>query len=343
MGLSITWFILIAVLWAGFMVLEGFDLGVGMLHAVVGRTPEERNAAVETIGPFWDGNEVWLIVAGAGTFAAFPDWYATMFSAFYRALLLLLVALIVRGVSFEFREKVVQQRWRTTWRWCLSIGSLLIPLLVGVALGDLLVGIPINSQKEFTGNFFDLLTPYGIFVGITFVLLCLVHGALFLSLKSTGELKERSSRVASRLAPLMAAAVIGYAIWTLVLSHKGDLPSLLELIAVMGALAATWCAWERQHGLAFAATTITIASAVLGLFADLYPRVMVSSTNTAYNLTVSNSTSGQYALKVMTVVAVLLLPVVLVYQGWTYHVFRNRVRVPSQPGPPTAPAQTQPQ
>ncbi|HTR69743.1 MAG TPA: cytochrome d ubiquinol oxidase subunit II [Mycobacteriales bacterium] len=341
MGLSITWFILIAILWAGFFVLEGFDLGVGMLHSVVGRTEEERNAAVATIGPFWDGNEVWLIVAGAGMFAAFPSWYATMFSAFYLPLVLLLVALIVRGVSFEFREKVHQARWRTTWQWCLTIGSLLIPLLAGVAIGDLLAGIPIDAHQEFTGNFFDLLTPYGLYVGVTFTLLCLVHGALFLALKSTGTVRQRSERLAAMLSPVMAVAVIGFTIWTLTQSNRGDLPSLLELIAIMGSLAAVWLAWEQIYGWAFAATTVTVACSVLAVFADLYPRVMVSSTSARYNLTVTNTTSSHYALTVMTIVAVTLLPFVLAYQGWTYYVFRARVRV-SDETPPAVPAQSQP-
>src|SRR5450755_4338418 len=173
MHLHTLWFILLAVLWVGFFVLEGFDFGVGVLHKIVGKTEIVRRVAVNAIGPFWDGNEVWLIVAGAGTFAAFPNWYATMFSALYLALLLVLVALMIRGVAFEWRGKSDDPRWRATWGWCTTIGSLLIPLLLGVGLGDLLGGLPINSSHEYTGNFFDLLTPYGLWTGVTLVALCL--------------------------------------------------------------------------------------------------------------------------------------------------------------------------
>src|SRR5277367_1652103 len=180
MQLHTIWFVIIAIFWVGFFVLEGFDFGVGVLHTIVGKTDLERRVALNTIGPWWDGNEVWLIVAGAGMFAAFPLWYATMFSALYLALLLVLFALMARGVAFEFKGKRESERWRSTWQWCTTLGSLLIPLLLGVGLGDLLVGLPINSNQEFTGDFFDLLTPYGLFTGVTLLALCLLHGATFL-------------------------------------------------------------------------------------------------------------------------------------------------------------------
>ena len=188
------WFIVIAVLWTGFFVLEGFDFGVGMLHGVVGRDEAGRRAAINTIGPLWDGNEVWLIVAGAAMFAAFPGWYATMFSGLYLALVLLLAALIVRGVSFEYRGKRDAARWRRTWDVLLTVGSVLAPLLIGIALGDLLHGLPIDSSQDYTGSFWDLLQPYGVFTGITLVLICLLHGATFLCLKTTGDMRERSGR-----------------------------------------------------------------------------------------------------------------------------------------------------
>ena len=190
------WFIVIAVLWTGFFILEGFDFGVGMLHGVVGTDDAGRRAAINTIGPLWDGNEVWLIVAGAAMFAAFPGWYATMFSAFYLALVLLLASLIVRGVSFEYRGKRDAVRWRRTWDVLLTAGSVLAPLLIGVALGDLLHGLPINSSQNYTGSFWDLLQPYALFTGVTLVLICLLHGATFLCLKTTGDMRERSGRLA---------------------------------------------------------------------------------------------------------------------------------------------------
>src|SRR6202451_2767573 len=214
------WFIVIAVLWTGFFVLEGFDFGVGMLHGLVGKDEAGRRAAINTIGPLWEGNEVWLIVAAAAMFAAFPGWYATMFSSFYLLLVLLLASLIVRGVSFEYRGKRNAVRWRRTWDVLLTAGSLLAPLLIGVGLGDLLHGLPINSSQNFTGSFWTLLQPYAVFTGVTLVLICLLHGATFLSLKTTGDMHDRSGRLARWVAPFTAAAVIGFAIWPNVSSTR---------------------------------------------------------------------------------------------------------------------------
>ncbi|HEV2918389.1 MAG TPA: cytochrome d ubiquinol oxidase subunit II, partial [Actinomycetota bacterium] len=215
------WFGVLVVFWTGFLVLEGFDFGVGMLHGVVGRDERGRRLAIQTIGPLWDGNEVWLIVAGAGTFAAFPGWYATMFSGFYFAFLLLLMALIVRGVSFEFYGKRDSARWRRAWDAATTGGSLLAPLLIGVALGNLLHGVPIGTNQEYAGTFTDLLNPYSLFTGVTVVLLCLLHGASFLTLKTAGELRERAVRVGRRIAPVAAAAVLGFVVWTQVMAGQG--------------------------------------------------------------------------------------------------------------------------
>ncbi len=331
------WFIVITVLWMGFFILEGFDFGVGMLHGIVGKDESGRRAAINTIGPLWDGNEVWLIVAGAAIFAAFPGWYATMFSGFYLALVVLLAALIVRGVSFEYRGKRAAERWRRTWDVVLTASSLLAPLLIGVALGDLLHGLPINSQQEYTGSFFDLLQPYGLFTGITLVLICMLHGATFLCLKTTGEMRERSGRLARRVAPVTGLAVLGFVIWTHVTASTAFLLSPIELLAVLAAAAAVWLVWERHEGFAFAATTVTIAACIAAIFTGLYPNVMVSSTSAAYNLTVHNTASGAYSLKVMTVVVIIFLPFVLAYQTWTYYVFRRRIsKQEFQPSPQQA-------
>ena len=319
------WFILITILWTGFFVLEGFDFGVGMLHSAVGRNDAERRAAINTIGPLWDGNEVWLIVAGAAMFAAFPGWYATMFSAFNLALVLLLAALIARGLSFEYRGKRDSPDWRRTWDWLLTVSSVLAPLLIGVALGDLLNGLPINSAQNYTGTFWDLLKPYGLFTGVTLVLICALHGATFLSLKTTGAMHERSRQLARRIAPFTTAAVIGFAIWTHVAHSNTFFLNPVELLAILAVLAAFWLVYDQRDGFAFAATTITMASAILAIFTGLYPNVMVSSTNAANNLTANNTASPAYPLKVMSVVAIILLPVVLIYQSWTYYVFRRRV------------------
>ena len=325
MSLTQFWFIVIAVLWTGFFVLEGFDFGVGMLHAVLARDEAGRRATVNTIGPLWDGNEVWLIVAAAAMFAAFPGWYATMFSAFYLALVLLLVALIVRGISFEYRGKVTSPRWRHTFDGLMTGGSLAAPLLIGLALGDLLHGLPIDKSQEYTGSFWTLLQPYGIYTGVTLVALCVLHGSTFLGLKTTGGLRQRATRLAHRAAPVTGLLVLGFAIWTHVSSGKGVLPNPVEIAAVLAVFAATWLATENSVGWAFAATTFAMAATVLSIFTELYPRVMVSSTSPAYNLTISNTASGSYSLKLMTIVVVIFLPVVLLYQAWTYYVFRQRI------------------
>jgi cytochrome bd ubiquinol oxidase subunit II len=326
------WFILIAILWIGFFVLEGFDFGVGVLHTLVGRSDGERRAALATIGPWWDGNEVWLIVAGAGMFAAFPGWYATMFSALYLALLLVLVALIARGAAFEFRGKSEDPRWRRTWTCCTTLGSLLIPLLLGVGLGDLLVGLPIDSSHDFTGSFFDLLTPYGLWTGVTLLGLSLLHGATFLKLRTSGELRKRASTAARPLGLLAVALVVGFVVWTRVVVGHTQVPGPVEVLAVIAVIfAARLARSERHDGWAFAASAVAIAATVGSIFIDLYPHVMVSSTSAAYDLTVNNSASGHYALVVMTVVTVLSLPLVLLYQGWSFYVFRGRVKAPVAP------------
>src|SRR5271165_2484923 len=327
MSLHTVWFIIVATFWCGFFFLEGFDFGVGILHTVVGKTDGERRMVINTIGPFWDGNEVWLIVAGAAIFAAFPQWYATMFSTFYLALLLVLVALIGRGVSFEFRAKRDDPRWRATWTWCLTIGSALIPLLLGLALADLLNGLPINSQHEYTGTFWDLLTPFGLWTGVALLALCVMSGAAFLTLKTTGIVKDRADAVGRRASWVAAALVIGFVVWSTI-EISGFLPNPVAIVAGIAALATIWLTHDGRHGWAFAATVVATVSTVATLFINLYPNVMVSSTNPAYNLTVSNASASSYALKVMTVVAVIFVPLVLVYQGWNYWVFRRRLTSP---------------
>ena len=326
MTLVTFWFIVLVVFWTGFLVLEGFDFGVGMLHGLVGRDDQGRALALQTIGPLWDGNEVWLIVAGAGTFAAFPGWYATMFSGFYLAMVLLLVALILRGLSFEFAGRRDGARWRRAWAAATTYGSLLVPLLIGVALGNLLHGVPIGADQEYAGNFIDLLNGYSLFCGLTVVLLCLLHGASYLALRTSGEVRGRALGVGCRIALPAAAAVAGFVIWTQALAGDGSPLSLLPGgVAVLAVLAAAWQVGRGRDGLAFAATAVTMAATVVTLFVALYPRVMVSTLGAANDLTVTNTASSPYSLKVMSVAAAILFPVVLLYQGWTYHVFRRRV------------------
>ena len=330
MDLQIFWFVLIAVLWAGYFVLEGFDFGVGMLLPFVPGDEEERTTMLESIGPVWDGNEVWLIVAGGATFAAFPAWYATMFSGFYLALLLVLVFLIIRVVSFEWRGKHEHSRWRSTWAWANTIGSFGAALVWGIGLANLVHGVPIDSDGDFAGGLRDLFSPYTVFAGIAVVLLFAFHGATFLSLRTTGELYERA-RTASRLLGVPAAAAAStFVLWTVnVAMNRNDkdlFPPVLPAAITIGALfVAVAFAYLGRPGRAFAMTALGTIAAVATLFTSLYPRVMVSSPDFANSLTVDGASSSHYALAVMTVVALTITPLVLLYQGWTYYVFRRRL------------------
>ena len=332
MTLGEFWFIVVAVLWVGFFILEGFDFGVGMLHSFLGRTDIERRVLINTIGPVWDGNEVWLIVAGAAIFAAFPGWYATMFSALYLAVVLLLIALMVRGLTFEYQRKFDDPRWRSFWRWGMVVGSALIPFLLGVALGDLLHGLPINSQHEYTGGFWQLLTPFGLWMGLTMVVLSLLMGSTYLTLKTTGEIQARAQRAATGIAAVAVVVSFGFFTWVHVGLSTGFVPEPLEALALMAVVAAAWLTSAKADGWAFAAAAVGIGGTVGSIFTELFPRVMISTTNTAYNLTVDNTASPPYTLKVMTVIAVILLPVVVVYQAWAYHVFRARLSAPKVGG-----------
>ena len=333
MGLAELWFVALAVVWVLFLLLEGFDFGVGMLHGIVGRDEEGRREAIGSIAPVWDGNEVWLVLAVGGTFAAFPAWYATMFSAFYPLVLLALVGLIVRGVSFEFRAHAGSDRGRRVWSATLTAGSLVTPLALGTALADLLAGVPLDDRQEFVGDVGDLVGPYAVYTGVTITLICLLHGAAFLSLKTAGDVRARSARIAGLLGPGVAVVVTGFAVWTRFGHGRGLLLSLVELAAVIAAIAAAVLCRAGRWPAAFAATTLTMAAVVGSIFGELAPRVMVSSLGPAGDLTIANSSSSPYALTVMTVVLAVLLPVVLVYQGWTYVVFRRRL---TRTGPATA-------
>jgi cytochrome d ubiquinol oxidase subunit II len=345
------WFVIVAVFWVGFFILEGFDFGVGMLHSFVGRNELEKRIAVNSIGPVWDGNEVWLVVAGAATFAAFPGWYATMFSTFYLAMVLILVALIIRGMSFEFRGKIKDPRWRAAWQWSLTIGSALIPLLLGTALGDLLYGLPINSAGDYTGTFLGLLVPFGLYTGVTLTILCLFLGATYLTLKTLGELRERMAKLSGRLGWLAAVAVLGWVTWSHLGLNEGFVPKPIDALALVAVAAGAWFAESRAEGAAFTSGAVAIGSVVASIFFDLFPQVMVSSTNALYSLTVADSASPDYTLKVMTVVAVLFTPVVLAYQAWSLWIFRKRLgaapsavsaeSVPTEPVP-TEPVPTEP-
>ncbi len=338
MELTTVWFLLIAVLWTGYLFLEGFDFGVGILLPVVGRTDAERRVVINTIGPVWDGNEVWLLVAGGATFAAFPNWYATLFSGFYLALLLILVALIVRGVAFEYRSKRDNPVWRAWWDRAIVFGSALPALLWGVALANVVHGVPIDAAGNYTGDLLTLLNPYGLLGGVVTLGLFTLHGAHFLTLRTTGEVRQRAQRVASMLAPVVIVAGAAFLVWTQLGLGKTWTwaPVAVGAVALVGSAVANRAG---RDGWAFLGTGVTIAMAVVVLFGSLYPNVMPSSTDPAFNLTIDNASSTSYTLTVMTWVAVLLTPVVLLYQGWTYWVFRRRIGVGSLP-PDRAPTST---
>jgi cytochrome d ubiquinol oxidase subunit II len=325
MELTTVWFVLIAILWAGYFLLEGFDFGVGILLPVLGRDDRERRLLINTIGPVWDGNEVWLIVAGGATFAAFPEWYATLFSGFYLPLLLILVSLILRGVAFEYRGKRDDAGWRRAWDACIIGGSLVPAILWGVAFGNIVRGVPLDANHEYAGGFFTLLNPYALLGGLTTLVLFVLHGAVFLALKTDGEMRQRAGRLAARLALPAIAVAAAFLLWT-GLAHDDAIGRALSVAAALTLIGAFLATRVRREGWAFLATGATIVLAVFALFVTLFPDVMPAGV-AANSLTVDNASSTPYTLKVMTWVAVAFTPIVLVYQGWTYWVFRKRLTV----------------
>lgn len=330
MDLNIVWFVLIGVLYVGFFVLEGFDFGVGMLLPFLGKNDTERRVIINTIGPHWDGNEVWLLTAGGATFAAFPEWYATLFSGFYLPLFLLLMALILRGVAFEFRSKDDSPTWRKLWDWAIFIGSALPALLLGVAFANLVRGVPIDAQMQYTGGFFNLLNLYALLGGLSTVGVFLLHGAVFLGMKTTGEVMGRAQKAANRfwlpVVFLLVLLLVGTYLQTDILERLGVNPGVVPLAGMAAILLAGYFLRRKMDGWAFGMTSVTIAFALTTLLMILFPRVMVSSTDPAFSLTIYNAASSPYTLRVMTIVALILVPVVLAYQGWSYWVFRQRVR-----------------
>lgn len=324
--LETIWFLLICVLWIGYFVLEGFDFGVGTLLRVLGRDRAERRMLMHSIGPFWDGNEVWLLVAGGATFAAFPGWYASLFSGAYLALFVILAALIARGVAFEFWGKHDTPRWRATWEWALVAGSAVPALLWGVAWANVVRGLPLNADHDMTGSFFDLLSAYTLLGGVVSLLLFTLHGAIFLTLRTSGEMAERAGRVAARLAPATLVVVAGFLAWTIGQQDGVEwFSAVLAAGAVVLGATVPFLLRQGRSGWAFGVSAGAIALTFCCLFADLWPNALPSTTSSANDLTLAAAASTPYTLKVMTVVAVLLVPVVLAYQGWTYWVFRARL------------------
>jgi cytochrome d ubiquinol oxidase subunit II len=327
MQLHDIWFLLIAVLWMGYFVLEGFDFGVGILAPVMGRNDSERRTILSTIGPVWDGNEVWLITAGGATFAAFPYWYATLFSGFYLALFLILVALIVRIAGLEYRGRNDSPSWRRTWDWIIFLGSAVPAVLWGVAFANIIGGTPIDKDGNFTGNLLTLLNPFALLGGLVTLSLFLTHGAAYLALKTEGDLRARANAWMLPIGLVAAVLAVVFLVWveaSKTVTGAAAL-SVVAALALLGALAANRF---KREGWAFILTGVTLIAAVAALFANLYPNVMVSSTDPAYSLTVSNASSTELTLQIMTAVAIFFTPIVLAYQGWTYWVFRKRVTSP---------------
>lgn len=334
MDLNTVWFVLITVLFIGFFFLEGFDYGVGILHPFLSKEDKKRRVTMNTIGTFWDGNEVWVLTAGGAMFAAFPHWYATMFSGFYLALVLLLIALIVRGVSFEFRSKDKNPAWRSLWDWMFFAGSAVPALLWGVAVANLIRGVPIDQNMNYVGGFFNLLNPYALLGGLMTLALFTYHGAIFLTLKTTDDILDKAQNIAQKLWLPTVVLVFGFVIAsyfaTDMFTKLGIDPGLAPLAAGVALLLSGWFLKKQKSGWAFIMTGITIAASVITVFMGLFPRVMVSSLNDAWSLTIYNASSTPYTLKIMTIIAVIFVPIVLIYQSWTYWTFRKRVSVDSE-------------
>ena len=330
MQLHDVWFVLIAVLWTGYFFLEGFDFGVGILTKLLARDEPERRVLINTIGPVWDGNEVWLLTAGGATFAAFPAWYATLFSGFYLPLLAILVCLIVRVLAFEYRAKRSDPQWKRNWEHAIFWTSLLPAFLWGVAFANIVHGVKINAAGDYAGNALDLLNPYALLGGLVTLSLFTFHGTVFVALKTLGDIRTRARTLARTLGLVTAALALAFLIWTQ--TSSGDAWSLAAaVIAVVALVAALAFNQLGREGWAFIFSGLTIVAAVAMLFLALFPDVMPSSLNPAWSLTVSNASSSHYTLRVMTWVAGIMTPVVLIYQGWTYWVFRKRIGVRNIP------------
>ncbi|MFD3723484.1 cytochrome d ubiquinol oxidase subunit II [Streptomyces sp. NPDC058671] len=324
MELHDIWFVLIAVLWIGYFFLEGFDFGVGVLTKLLARDRAEKRVLINTIGPVWDGNEVWLLTAGGATFAAFPEWYATLFSGFYLPLLIILVCLIIRGVAFEYRVKRPEENWQRNWERAIFWTSLIPAFLWGVAFGNIVRGVKIDADMEYVGGFWELLNPYALLGGLVTLTLFTFHGAVFASLKTVGDIRVRARALALKLGPVTAVLALGFLTWTQV--HTGDSWSLgAMLVAVAALVGAIGAIKAGREGWSFALSGVTIAAAVAMLFLALFPDVMPSSLDPAWSLTVTNASSSPYTLKIMTWCAAIATPLVLLYQSWTYWVFRKRI------------------
>jgi len=331
MDLGTIWFILWGVLWAVYFLLDGFDFGIGTIMPFFAKSETEKRIMYNAMGPFWDGNEVWLITAGGVTFAAFPGTYAVMFSGLYTPLMLILFALIIRGVSFEFRSKVDCPRWRALWDTCNFLGSFLPALLFGVAFANIFEGLPLDQNGIFQGNLLTLLNPYGLAGGVLFVLLFVHHGALWLAVKSEGDTRTRAVGLAAKTWPFMALVIVLFLIYsftaTQLFANYLIHPSLfiLLLVPVLGLLASCRCRRKGRLLAAWAASAILIGGTTLFGVVGIFPALLPSSLNPAWSLTIANSSSSPLTLAIMLGVAIVFVPLVIIYQAWAMHLFRHPV------------------
>jgi cytochrome d ubiquinol oxidase subunit II len=329
MDLNTIWFIFITIFFSGFFFLEGFDYGVGILLPFVAKTDKERRAVINTIGPVWDGNEVWMITAGAALFASFPDVYATLFSGFYIALIFMLIGLIIRGVAFEFRSKRDDPAWRSGWDWAIYYGSLLPALLWGVAVANLMRGVAIEADLNYYGGLQPLLNPYSFFGGMVFVGFFIIHGAGFLGIKLEGDMKDEVKNLAGKIWVVVVVMAVLFLVWTYfatdILNNAGFDGLIFALGAALALLAYGWFLRKGKEGLVFICGSLVVLLASLMVFSGLYPRILISTLDPAYSLTIYNASASPYSLRLLTIFGAILLPVVLIYQGWTYWIFRQRI------------------
>jgi cytochrome d ubiquinol oxidase subunit II len=324
MPLNQLWFLIVGFLFIGYFVLDGFDFGVGMALPFLGKDDTDRRVLINTIGPVWDLNETWVLVAGASLFASFPEWYASLFSGFYLALLLILAALIIRGVAFEYRSKGQSEKWKKTFDWMIVVGSALPALLWGVAFANIVNGVPLNKDHIYTGTLLTLLNPYGLLGGLMTLTVFFLHGLVFITLKTDGEIKDRARELAKKVGYVATVLAATFLLWT-VFAHFSFIGFVLTVLAALALVAAQGANFIKRDGLAFTLMVVTIVTAVGSMFAALYPNVLPSTTDPAYGLTIANASSSQYTLTVMTWVAGIMIPFVLAYQTWTYWVFRKRI------------------
>ena len=327
------WFFLWGLLWAIFFVTDGFDFGIGTLYPFLGKSETDKRTMINAMGPLWDGNQVWLITAGGVTFAAFPKVYAVMFSSLYSALMLILFALIIRGVSFEFRGKIDDPRWRKIWDICIFVGSVAPAVLFGVAFANIFKGIPIDGEGIYKGTLLTLLNPYGLLGGVLFLLLFIQHGALWLAIKSTGDLHDRAARTAKMVWPVLLAVAVIFLVASMFATRLYDnylaypILFLVIIMTVAGLLGARFFLARAAYFKAWFASALTIIGAtfygVVGLFPNLFP----SSLDSQYNLTAFNASSSPYTLKIMLVVVIIFVPIILAYQIWAYNMFKDKITI----------------